>query len=89
MKTLKLKISKDGQLSAIYSDDLTALMSLGQSKIRRASHVEPTNQNQTFGVEWSVELVHDGTVLGPFPSRAAALDAEVEYIERNILHVRK
>ena len=86
-KTLKLKIS-DGVVSAIYSDDLASLLALGSSKIRRVSHVEPANSNNTFGIEWCATM-EDGTVLGPYLSRALALSAEVEYIERNILHARK
>jgi hypothetical protein len=84
-KTLKLKISRNGQISAIYSDDLTALMSLGQSKIRRASHVEPCPDG------WSCDLspVAGPFFLGPFSLRSEALAAEVKFIEENILHVRK
>ncbi len=83
MTTLRIKIS-NGQLSAIYSDDLASLLTLGQSKIRRASHVEPCLGG------WQADLSPvSGPVLGPFPLRSEALAAEVKFLEENILHVAK
>ena len=64
-------IRPDGTLSFIYDDALHGLLALGQPTIRRASHVEPTPDGQ-----WTADLgPMEGPVLGPFATRAAALEA--------------
>jgi hypothetical protein len=56
----------------VYDDALRGLLALGPARIHRASHVEPTPDGQ-----WTAELgPMNGPVLGPFETRAAALDAE-------------
>ena len=51
---------------------MRGLLALGPAAIRRASHVEPTPDGR-----WTADLgPMDGPVLGPFTTRAAALDAE-------------
>ena len=70
----------DGSIEFIYSDDLMPLADLGQYSSFRASHVEPE------GREWTADL-HPvgGPVLGPFPTRKAALDAEVAWLQENLI----
>jgi hypothetical protein len=65
-------IRPDGAVRFLYEDALRELHALGQPTIRRASHVEPTPDGQ-----WTADLgPMEGPVLGPFETRAAALDAE-------------
>lgn len=73
-----LRISTDGTITAIYSDDLLSFE--GDVSISRASHVEPSGSN------WMADLGPvNGPVLGPFRTRAEALKSEVEWLEKNIL----
>lgn len=80
--------TKNGSLSFIYDDKLAGLMTLGPATITRASHVEPA----PGGGGWEADM---GPVQGPvlrdangrpFATRAAALAAEVEYLNREVLH---
>src|SRR5262245_18502859 len=65
-------IQPDGVVRFVYEDALRGLLALGQPTLRRASHVEPTSNGQ-----WIADLgPMDGPVLGPFETRAAALDTE-------------
>ena len=65
-------IQPDGVVRFVYEDALRGLLALGQPTLRRASHVEPTSNGQ-----WIADLgPMDGPVLGPFETRAAALEAE-------------
>jgi hypothetical protein len=69
-------IRPDGAVRFVYDDKLRGLLGLGQPTIRRASHVEPTSNGR-----WSADLgPMDGPVLGPFETRAAALDAEQAWL---------
>lgn len=95
MSTLELVIAADGAVTAIYADELLpVLQALGTPEIRRASHVEP------WGGGWTADMRPSGgpilTLDGPlhepvpghdrpFPTRAEALRAEVEWIRRNVL----
>lgn len=64
---------------AIYSDALAGLLAKGESQIIRASHVEPCAGG------WSADLSPvQGPVLGPFPLRQTALDAEVAWLESHL-----
>jgi hypothetical protein len=73
-------IGSDGLLKFVYDDELAGLLELGASQIRRASHVEPT----TLG--WTADLSPSGSfdVLGPFPRRTEALQAEVAWLDRQL-----
>lgn len=79
---MKVRIGKDGSARFIYSDALAALAKAtgGTMVVKRASHVEPTDDGQ-----WAADMspVAPGLVLGPFPTRAAALTAEVAWLEAN------
>jgi hypothetical protein len=72
------KISPKGVITTIYSDDLAPLLAKGKVAIRRASHVEPS----ATGSGWTADLAPvGGPVLGPFPLRQEALDAEVRWLD--------
>ena len=73
-----LAIATDGTVRSLYTETLD-LAQIGTMTIKRASHVEPDEAGN-----WFAEMV-EGPTLGPFPTRSAALAAEVEYIERNTL----
>ena len=76
-----ITVKPDGTMTFVYDDRLKGLMGHGQATIKRASHVEPTPDNQ-----WTADMSPSGgPVLGPFPTRQAALDAEVEWINGHVL----
>lgn len=74
-----------GRLQFIHDDAAMALVQpCGEFVTTRASHVEPTLDNQ-----WTADLSPSGgPVLGPFPTRAEALAAEVRWLEENLLKCR-
>jgi hypothetical protein len=77
---MKILILADGTAKCLYAEELD-LHALGQLSIQRGSHVEPTEEGH-----WIADLSPtNGPVLGPFPSRSMALDAEREWLEQNWL----
>ena len=72
---MELIIAPDGVVHCIYGEDLD-LKTLGQVRIRRASHVEVDEQ----GAWWADLSPVDGPVLGPFVNRTAALEVEVTWL---------
>ena len=73
---MKLFISPDGCCTSVYDETLD-LRFLGESTIRRASHVEPTTDGH-----WSADLSPvGGPQLGPFLSRSEALAAELAWLD--------
>ena len=80
-----LKIDKDGNIHCMYEDSLHAM---GKVKaVARASHVEPSLDDG-----WDVTLSDDprngeykGAFIGNYPTRREALEAEVAFINANIL----
>lgn len=76
-ETWQLAVLPDGTVQAIYDDELGPVFAaLGRSVIRRTSYVEPLWEGG-FTNGWQVDLTPvGGPVLGPFPSRREALDAE-------------
>ncbi|MDP3767105.1 MAG: hypothetical protein Q8S13_03745 [Dehalococcoidia bacterium] len=75
---MDLFIRPDGSIETIYSDDLQlALAETGTHNVKRASHVEPAD-----GGGWTADMspIRGGPVLGPFPTRADALAAEVDWL---------
>ena len=77
---MELVVHADGSLRCLY-DETVDLSTLGQVTIRRASYVEPTDQDQ-----WQADLSPvGGPVLGPFALRSEALAAEVEWLRRHWL----
>jgi hypothetical protein len=74
-------IRADGTLEFIYADELRLLLELGDCRITRASHVEPTQEGL-----WRADLSPvGGPVLEPTRLRAAALEQEQEWLETNFL----
>lgn len=80
-KEIIISFDADGNANTIYTEAID-LSELGKLQIKRASHVEPTEDGQ-----WTADMspVH-GPVLGPFTTRSEALDKEVEWLEENIFH---
>ena len=77
---MDLLIAPSGVVRCIYAEDLD-LQRLGRLSIERASHVESTADGQ-----WMADLFPvDGPVLGAYPSRSAALDAEHAWLLANWL----
>jgi len=75
---MELVISPHGDVHCLYDESLD-LSALGRLTIRRASHVEPTDDGQ-----WTADLSPvDGPIIGPFPLRSEALAAETVWIEEN------
>jgi hypothetical protein len=102
-----ITVKPDGTMKFVYDDKLKGLMEHGKATIKRASHVDPTEELTEEAKQWirnsSVVCPGDelsefhpcrwwadmlpsgGPVLGPFPTRQAALDAEVEWINDHVL----
>jgi hypothetical protein len=80
---VKEVLIKDGTVQFVYNDQIAqALKSMGTISIRRASHVEPTEDGR-----WTADLSPvSGTplVLGPFSTRQEALDAEVKWLSEHL-----
>lgn len=77
-------VDEDGAVRFIHSDSLTAALRplAAKTTIERASHVEPTPD----GSGWLGDMAPvGGPVLGPFPTRAAALAAEHDWLIENDL----
>jgi len=75
---MTLTIDPHGTLRCLYTEAIP-LGEIGRLHIVRASRVEPDEQGQ-----WYADIV-DGPLLGPYPTRSAALQAEVAHIEANTL----
>ncbi len=81
---MQLIITAGGNARCIYGEAIP-LSELGSLTIRRASHVEPTSDGM-----WLADLSPvAGPVLGPFPSRSAALDAEVAWLKAEWLEANQ
>jgi hypothetical protein len=80
MEDLELMFGVDGRVRTLYSDAAASLVRVigGVLDTRRASDVEPDGEGWSA---WIREWVPGGAVkLGPFDTRAAALEAEVAYL---------
>ena len=78
MSGMDIIISQSGQLRFIYNDDLLGLADQGSTTVRRASHVEPCEGG------WQADMSPvDGPMLGPFRTRAEALEHEVDWLTRH------
>lgn len=72
-------IGTDGLLKFVYHDGLAALQELGQTIVSRASHVEPAPH-----CGWTADLTPSGgPILGPYPLRSQALDAELTWLDQS------
>jgi hypothetical protein len=73
----QIVVEPGGRVRLVY-DEAVDLQSLGAVAIRRASHVEPTDDGQ-----WTADLAPvGGPMLGPYPVRSEALAAEREWLAR-------
>ena len=73
---MTLLIQPDGRLEFVWSDQLATFRDLGQTSIKRASHVEGTEDGR-----WTADMgPSGGPVLGPFELREQALTAEREWL---------
>jgi|SRR6185437_2894716 len=78
---LIVDIAPDGTITTIYDDALIPLFEEGNTKTRRASHVEPADNGT-----WTVDLTPvSGPVMTGFRLRGDALNAEVGWIKKNLL----
>ena len=76
---MNLRIAPTGDVRCIYGEDID-LARLGQLNIQRASHVESTGTGW-----WTADLSPvNGPVLGPFPQRSDAIQAELDWL--NLYH---
>jgi hypothetical protein len=75
---MTITIDPAGACHCLYTEAIP-LDAIGKCTIRRASHVEPTPTGQ-----WGAQII-DGPLLGPYATRAAALAAEVAYLEKTAL----
>lgn len=77
---MELVIERSGAVRCIYGEEVS-LHELGKLTIARGSHVEPTPTGQ-----WTADLSPvNGPVLGPFPQRTEALQAERRWLQRHWL----
>jgi hypothetical protein len=77
---MQLRVDPDGSVRCLYAEAID-LATLGALTIRRASHVEPDAE----GLWWADLSPVGGPVLGPFPARTAALQAERAWLEAHWL----
>ena len=76
---MNINITTDGELRFIYADDLQPLLELGTPQVRRASHVEPTEDGR-----WTADMSPvSGPLLGPFTLRSEALAAETAWLSKH------
>lgn len=72
-----------GTMRAIYNDALAPMLRQGRATVRRASHVEPCIADNT---QWEADMSPvGGPKLAGFKTRKAALAAEIQYLETNVL----
>ena len=77
---MDLLIEASGTVRCVFGEQID-LGQLGRLSIRRGSHVEPTPDGQ-----WTADLAPvQGPLLGPFPTRTAALNAEVSWLQEHWL----
>lgn len=76
---MELIVDPAGGVRCIY-DETLELTSLGEVKIRRASHVEP----DAAGAWWADLKPAAGPRLGPFQHRSTALRAEMQWLEAHL-----
>lgn len=69
---------ENGHVQFVYNDELADLLDEGTVAVCRVSHVEPA-----VGGGWTADMSPvGGPVLGPFPLRATALEAELSWLQK-------
>lgn len=77
-----LFITTEGTIEGIYTDVMSGLLCEGEPSVTRASHVEPSI-DENGQLCWYADMSPSGgPLLGPFYLRSLALEAEVEWIHR-------
>ena len=77
---MQIVVQPTGRVRCLYGEAID-LSKLGRLAIERGSYVEPTDDGL-----WTADLSPvDGPVLGPFPCRTDALDAERQWLETHWL----
>lgn len=77
----RIVVRPNGTIRMLYDDSLRGLLLDGRYSIVRASSVEPDSAGG-----WSADLAAcGGPILGSFSTRSAALEAEISWIEDNLL----
>jgi hypothetical protein len=77
---MDLVVETTGHVRAVYDEQID-LATIGALSIRRASHVEPDTEGR-----WHADLSPvSGPVLGPFPLRSEALEAERAWLNQHWL----
>lgn len=75
---INIVIGNNGIIRTIYSDILMDLFAQGETKINRASYVEPCVNG------WNADMSPvNGPVLGPFKTRTEALKEENDWLKKN------
>jgi hypothetical protein len=78
---MTLHIDNEGRTTFIHRDDLQRAMApAGRVRIKRASHVDPDDD----GRWWADLAPMGGPKFGPFTTRAAALNAELAWLEERL-----
>jgi hypothetical protein len=77
---IELMISTQGLIRAMYTE-VIPIQTFGRVQIARASHVEP----DATGNWWADLRPSQGPILGPFPLRSAALQAERDWLTQHVL----
>ena len=78
---MQILVQPNGHVRCLYGEELD-LHRLGDLRIERGSHVEPTPDGQ-----WTADLAPvDGPVLGPYRQRTEALDAERQWLVEHWLN---
>ena len=73
---MQLLVQPNGTIRCLYTE-MIDLATLGKPQVRRASFVEPIADGF-----WQADLAPSGgPILGPFPTRSAAIKAESEWLE--------
>ena len=77
---MEITLLVGASVEAIYDDESAELLrDLGNVSIRRASHVEPEDDG------WYADMSPvGGPKLGPFSTRARAIQCEVGWLQRNM-----
>ena len=77
---MQIVVKPDGNSRCLYSE-FVDLRALGKLAIARGSHVEPMSDGQ-----WTADMAPvNGPILGPFPNRSEALNAERNWLEEHWL----
>lgn len=80
-RPLSINISRDGTVYCLAEPELEGLLQSGNSTIQRASFLTQREDGQWMGHLLPI----GGPLLGPYPTREGAVNAEREWITANWL----